>query len=155
MFPKPEWIPVIVEDINIIAERLRSYTGGSRAFVVYEYGTTVFSDTSLARNDEDYNTTLDFVTQQAPDFKVIPMNDGNFLVRFARTVSGLVLRDFYLEHVDGIRSSVEKKGLLPGERLLTTSGDTINIEHYHAGVYARAKLYQDVAERNIKIRFIP
>lgn len=153
--PQPTWEPVDVESVSEIVERMRVYTDEKRAFVAYKFGTVVFSDSSSARSDVDYETTLMSVVHQPPDFKVMPMEDGNLLVRFAGPVSGLVLAKHYADRLDEIRSNVVSGGLLPGEQLVTPTEIKADKDHYFAGVYARAKLYRDTASRQIVERFVP
>ena len=94
--PRPGWKPECVEPIDLVVERMSEYTDRQRAFVTFSFGTVVFSDSQTARPDLDYETTLRAAVKQHPDFNVIPMNDGNLLVRFAGPVCGLVLREFFI-----------------------------------------------------------
>lgn len=153
--PMPAWKPELVEDVELVAEKLREYTNGGRAFVVYQCGTAVFSDTAAERPDQDYEATLVAVAHQAPDFSVLPMQGGNYLVRFAGPVCGLVLGAFYAEHAGEIRRQIELGGLLPGEQLMEGGERSNPVEHYYIGLFARAKLYRDVEGKNVAIRFAP
>jgi len=154
-FPRPTWKPESVEPIELVVERMSEYTDRQRAFVTFSFGTAVFSSSPTLRPDLDYEATLRAVVNQHPDFNVMPMNDGNLLVRFTGPVYGLVLRDFLIAHDAEIRSAVETGGLLPGERLLTTNQSDASDEHYYAGLYARAKLYSDVEACAIAHRYAP
>jgi hypothetical protein len=154
-YPRPSWEPVLVESPDKIAERLCDYTDRQRAFVVFKYGTAVFSDGVVQRSDADYRTTLLAAVQQTADFKVVPMKDGNLLVRFAGPVTGLVFIEFLTSHDAEIRAGVDLGGLLPGERVFAPDQNLSLIQHFYAGVYARAKLYRDVAEMTISKAFSP
>ena len=134
---------------------MSEYTDRQRAFVTFSFGTVVFSDSQTARPDLDYETTLRAAVKQHPDFNVIPMNDGNLLVRFAGPVCGLVLREFFITHVAEIRRGVHNGGLLQGEQLMTTDGSDASEEQYYGGLYARAKLYCDVEASEIVHRYVP
>ena len=153
--PQPAWKPDIVENVSSIVECMRTYTDEKRAFVAFKYGTIVFSNLSAPRPDSDYKATLMAVAHQSPDFKVIPMEDKNLLVRFTGPVSGLVLVDHYLANSSNIQRGVIDGGLLPGEQLITPSELAAPEDHYYAGLYARAKLYQDINSCQIVERFIP
>jgi hypothetical protein len=153
--PVPPWKPDLVEDVGLVTNKLRDYTNGVRAFVVYKCGTAVFSDTAAGRPDQDYEATLVAVGHQAPDFRVLPMKDGNYLVRFSGPVCGVVLGDFYGEHAKEIREKIGKGGLLPGEQVLDAREVSAPVEHYYIGLFARAKLYRDIEEKIIADRFIP
>ncbi len=150
----PAWKPEHVEDAELVAENMRRYTNRGRAFVVYRCGTVVFSDAATERPDQDYEATLVAVAHQAPDFKVIPM-DGDYLVRFAGPVCGLVMGKFYLEHANEIREKTISGGLLSGEQVMEIGDAPIPAEHRYIGLFARAKLYRDVSEKVIAVRFSP
>jgi len=153
--PKPDWMPVQVEKLADIEARICEYTSGKRAFVIYRASTVVFSDTSCPRDDGDYGATLENAVLQPPDFRVMPMQDGNYIVRFAGPVTGVVLTDFFKSNKDSILTGVTAGGLLPGEHLQTPNGQEVQTEHYYIGLYARAKLYADVASSIIVRRFCP
>lgn len=153
--PMPAWEPERVEDAELVAQKMREYTNGGRAFVVYQCGTTVFSDTATECPDLDYEATLFAVAHQAPDFRVMPMQDGNYIVRFAGPVCGLVMGDFYSEHANEIRGKIDSGGLLSGEQVMRAGEVPVPAEHYYIGLFARAKLYRDVNEKVIVVRFSP
>ena len=153
-YPRPTWQPTNVEDVDEIVERHIEYTDYQRAFVVFKWGTVVASDSTLARTDGDYMTTLMWVVNHSPDFNVISMNDENFVVRFRGPVSGIVLRGFFAVHSSEIYKGVDEGGSVPGEQLMSKEGQ-IDQETYYVGLYARAKMYRDAAEQTIVRRFVP
>ena len=153
--PEPIWKPSTVEAVEMVAAKMLEYTDRKRAFVVFSFGTVVFSDTRFARSDIDYCQTLLSAVQRPPDFRVILMNDRNLLVRFAGPVSGIVLNEFYLANKMAITSGVESGGLLPGETLVAPAETSVLLDHYIAGLYARAKLYSDVGTNRIASRIEP
>lgn len=153
--PMPAWKPELVEDTALVARKMREYTNDGRAFVVYQCGTVVFSDTAANHPDQDYEATLVAVAHQAADFNVMPMQDGNYLVRFAGPVCGLVVGDFYAAHAKEIKEKIESGGLLSGEQVMDAGEATAPVDHYYIGLFARAKLYRDVGEKIIAIRFDP
>lgn len=122
---------------------------------MYNFSTIVFSDTNEGKLDGEYTATLQAVTNMRPDFKVLDMNDYNFLVRFAGPVSGVVLRDFYDQNKLVIEKAVSEGGLLPGETLIFGENGSVPDVHYYTGLYARAKLYRDADNPQICVRFIP
>ena len=117
-FPQPSWIPDAFEDAVDVGERMQVYTSGRRAFVVYWSGTTVFSDSALQCEDEDYHHTMCDVVIRPPDFKVIPMEDANLMIRFAGPVCGLVFDKSYRANESKIIKYATSGGLLPGEAFL-------------------------------------
>jgi hypothetical protein len=131
------------------------YTDRKRAFVVFGFGTTVFSDSAAARSDDDYERTLKSVAIMHPDFRVVPMQDGNALVRFNGPVTGVVLADFYRANEATIRNGVVSGGMLENEVVVVAEKSDAEQRDFIAGLYARAKLYRDVEDCRIAQRFEP
>lgn len=155
-FPQPNWIPDAFEDAADVGERMQFYTNGRRSFVVYLSGTTVFSGSALQGEDDDYHQALCDVVSHSPDFKVMPMEDANLLIRFAGPVCGLVFEKFYRSNERQITEYATLGGLLPGEVFLSPADrESIPDLHYYAGLFGRAKLYRDVCELQIAYRFSP
>lgn len=152
--PRPTWKPCAVEGVADIGQCMKSYTNESRAFVIYSCGTTVFSESAMLHADDAFHRTLQAVVAHPPDFKVMAMEDGNFMVRFAGPVCGLVLSDHYEKHISDIMGNAAGC-LLPGESLLIPQNLMIPESHYYVGLYARAKLYADVDALKIEFRFTP
>lgn len=155
IIPKPTWIPDVFESASDIADRIKFYTSSRRAFVVYSYGTTVFSESALPRDDDAYHQTICNVVVHPPDFKVMPMEDANFMIRFSGPVCGLVFGSFYHNNKSMIIAGVTAGGLLHGETLLSPENPSVPESHYYAGIYGRAKLYRDVERLQIEWRFNP
>ena len=155
LMPKPLWRPDIIEDVTAIAQILMEYTSGTRAFVVYECGTAVFSDSAVGRLDQDYESTLVGVGHQPPDFKVVPMKSGNYLVRFFGPVCVLVIGEFFTKNFKEIKRELDKGGFLPGEKVVDIGQNPSPPDHYYIGLFARAKLYRDITDKVIAIRFVP
>jgi hypothetical protein len=153
--PRPTWSPRDVEGVADIANCMKTYTNESRAFVIYSYGTTVVAESAMLHEDDAFHRTLQAAVTGSPDFRVMAMNDGNFLVRFAGPVCGLVLADHYKMHQSDIMANAASGGLLPGELFLTPQHLPIPESHYYVGLYARAKLYADVDALEIALRFTP
>lgn len=151
--PKPSWTPVSVEPASDVESRACEYTNKQRAFAVYTSGTIVFSDSVQARPDDDYHSTLEAAVMQSPDFKVMPMEDGNYLVRFSGPVTGVVLSGFFKANRESIQAALIDGGLLPGEEIVAPVD--VPEEHYWVGLFARAKLYADARSLQIASRFTP
>lgn len=132
--PKPSWTPSLVEDLGAIEELAAVYSSGAHAFVVYGAGTVVFSDTAQPRGDGDYDATLEEVVNHPPDFKVMPMQDGNYLVRFAGPVTGIVIAEFFQQHEETILSGLNEGGLLPSEQLVAPDDSQTSDENYCVGL---------------------
>lgn len=147
------WKPSEFESPNEIVERFCSYTDRKRAFVVFSHGTVVFSDAEAARSDTDYVATLVQVTEDPPDFTVVPTKDSNFLIRFRGPVCGYVSRDFFCRHASAIRHELDVGGIFPCETLKLVHESSDAEEHYYVGLFARAKLFADVGSPFIAERF--
>lgn len=155
IYPRPKWKPRAVESPADILSRATAYTDYSRALVVYRWGTIVCSDSHLQRTDADYLDALTSVVHSAPDFDTILMNDNNYAVLFRTSATGIVLRDFFTDHFQEIRTNCLEGGRIEGEVLFAASDDRDNQETLIAGLYARAKLYCDAEDRVIAGRFVP
>lgn len=151
----PSWKPTHVESPANLAALAATYSSRARAFVVYRFGTVVYSDTSLARSDGDYNSTLVDAIRKAPSFNVREMQQGNYLILFDGPVTGLVEGYFYSQNREVIQCEVAKGGLLLGESVALADSFSAPDDHYYVGLYARAKLYRDVESCQIVQRFAP
>lgn len=149
------WQPTSVEDPATIAEVAAFYTNRSKAFVAYKSGTIVFSDTGSTRPDGDYDMSLLYAANEDRSFNVREMEDGNFVVRFKGTVTGIVLGSFYDAHREAIRIGVDAGALLPGEEVRPGTEAQLPKEHYYVGLYARSKLFVDAESLEICERFTP
>jgi hypothetical protein len=153
--PRPQWRPSNVESPSLIARAASSYTNSTRAFVVYGFGTVVFSDTNKERLDIEYDNTLKMAITMQPDFSVLEMSDHNYLIRFSGPVSGVVLKNFYESNKIIINDGVAAGGLSPGEKILPGDSRSMSDIYYSVGLYARVKLYCDADDPQIFFRFVP
>lgn len=153
--PVLSWQPAVTERAEEVCALAANYTSGRRAFVVFRSGTVVYSDSERHREDADYVATLEAAIAQSPDFKVMPMQDGNLLVRFAGPVAGIVVASFYAANSDVIAKGIVEGGFLPGESVIAGGASEPSEHQYRAGLYARAKMYADAVHPEIAARYSP
>jgi hypothetical protein len=145
-YPRITWKPDIDVGVGAIASKIAFFTGNQKPFVVYKNGTCIFPSIVDENCDEHCNEFLKAVVFQRPDFEVSKMEDGSYLVSFAGPVYALVLNDEYEKNRDYIVASINQGGLLPGEKILSGNSKDAPVDHYYIGLFARARLYADVAE---------
>jgi hypothetical protein len=152
-YPRPSWRPEYIVKNGDVVDKISLYTNHQKPFVIYENGTCVFPSII----DENLQFTCDEiltnVVMSSPDFKVNKMNDGNFMVSFLGPVYSLVFEDTFNKNKKNIIESVDAKGLLSGEKVISSSDSSSPLDHYYIGLYARAYLYMDAADRHI-VNFI-
>lgn len=153
--PVLSWQPTVTESAEEVRKLAANYTNGRRAFVVFRSGTVVYSDSERHREDADYIATLEAVIVQSPDFKVVPLQDGNLLVRFTGPVTGIVVASFYAANSDSIAKGIVEGGFLPGESIIAGESSEPSEQQYRAGLYARAKMYADAVHPEIAARHCP
>ena len=129
------------------------YTDRRKGFLVYEHGTAVFDDSPSGPDIITCNASLLEVVTHHPDFSVMPMRDGNFIVRFRGPVYGLVDGVFARQNPQQLMSEALKLGLLPSEALLQSNDEAIKAGHHAIGLYARASLYLDAEWQVVVGRF--
>jgi hypothetical protein len=95
------------------------------------------------------NDRLRAVTMRDPDFQVQRHADGNYLVTFKGGVGGLMPGDILHENLAHLRHEARSVGMLRSERLLTEEvGEDSELDMV-AGLYVRARLYQDVEDMEV------
>jgi len=154
-YPKPAWRPIRAEAPDWFVERMAHYTDKRKGFLAYAHGTAVFDDNASGPDVIACNASLLKVVTHSPDFSVMPMRDGNFLVTFRGPVFGLVDGGFVKQNQQQLLVDAMKYGLLPGEALLPPSADVVKAGHHVIGLYARANLYLDAESNVIAGRFNP
>jgi hypothetical protein len=152
-YPRPSWRPIRREGPDWFVDRMAHYTDRQKGFLVYQHGTAVFDDSLSEPDVAACNTALLDVVTHHPDFSIMPMRDGNFLVSFRGPVFGLVDGEFVEQSQQQLLSDAMKHGMFPGEALLPPSADAVKAGHHAIGLYARANLYLDAESQVVVGRF--
>jgi hypothetical protein len=148
-YPRPSWSPEIFVDINSIAEKMSNFTGDKKPFSIFKNGTCVFPSFTGEKVNSHCIELLTEVVLQPPNFNVSKMNEGSYLVSFLSPVYSLVLDSEYKNNRDFIIDSINTGGLFPSEELLPSGDIKIPKDHYYIGLFARARLYNDVVNKEI------
>jgi hypothetical protein len=154
-YPKPPWKPVRIEPPAWHVDRLAHYTDRRKGFAVYQHGTAVFDGNSKSPDIAQCNARLVDVVTHSPDFSVVEMRDGCFLVSFRGSVFAVVDGEFVGKNRQWLLTNAKAYGLFPSEKLLAPSAKAINAGHHAIGLFARANLYLDVEDQIVVARFSP
>lgn len=154
-YPTPAWRPIRGESTDWFVDRMAHYTDQRMCFLVYAHGTSVFDHSIEGPSLAVCTASLMDVVTHTPDFSVMPMRDGNYLVSFRGPVFGLVSGEFVKQNQQQLLSDAPRLGMLPGEALLQPSRDAVAAGHHLIGLYARANLYLDAESRTVVGRFTP
>lgn len=147
-YPKPSWKPTIAPPVNWIIERLQVHLHGKR-FVVFSNGTCVIWQGTGEPNKKESEEILLSVVNNNPDFKVRRHPDGDFLVTFRGGVGGVVSNEFLEKNMPELRADAYNKGKIQSEFFQTENNENYDDIELIAGLYVRARLYQDVESMNI------
>lgn|SRR5581483_2451239 len=146
-YPRPSWHPAYPLDVEWTVSHLLKYLGEKRPFYVFSKGTCVAGGEGKLLDLKSCEEKLFSVVNAQPDFRVRKFPDGNFLVGFRGPVVGLVSGIFLKDNFEILRKDARLRGYLPGERFLSEEGgDGLELI---AGIYARARLFDDVSSLTV------
>lgn len=154
-YPRLTWRPTRTESREWFVDRMSHYTNRLKAFLLYRHGTVVYDGGPNGPSPAVCDAALADVVTHSPDFSVMPMLDGNFLVRFRGPVFGLVSGAFAKENMARISAEATSRGLLPGEAILQPDAALVKAGHHVIGLYARASLYLDAESPIVVAKFVP
>ena len=146
----PDWRPDIVQPLDRVVERLRSYTDDKRDLAVFEHGTAVLLPDGLddAAADAFARRALHDATHRHPDMTPVPMNDGNLLVRYGERVANVVMYEVAVQHRDTIDAN-HLRALVAGEMLLTPQGANLFDDFGKQALFGRCYLFMDAQAPNV------
>jgi len=93
--------------------------------------------------------TLLSVVDNSPDFKVRMHPSGDILVTFKGGVGGVISSEFLKSHMNALRAEAFSKGKIGSEFFKTEGNENYDDIELIAGLYIRARLFQDVESKNI------
>lgn len=150
-FVKPAWQPTMITDIDWTAKKLQKYLAGKR-FTLFSHGTCVVWPQNHDLSDSDCIQSLLSIVTNPPDFKVRQHVDGDFLVTFKGGVGSVVAGDWLTQNIATLAADALAQGKLPKEKFITELDESVDDIELIAGLYARARLYQDVHNRVVLVR---
>lgn len=133
-----EWEPVNKTPLSAIETRMLGYTKGQGGITILGNGTLL----SLTKGEDDVEDARKAMNEARfiTDFRVIPLNEGGFMVAFHDAVAVFVGEDEYHEQRSEIVARLAQLRF-PGEALFAPQGDPP--ENLLVGLYARGKLQKD------------
>ncbi|MBT2745794.1 MULTISPECIES: hypothetical protein [unclassified Lysobacter] len=143
-YPRPLWRPTIVPANEwIIGEAKKRFSG--KQFVVFQNGTcVVWQQSPQSFDPHACQREMLAVVTNAPDFKVRKSAAGDFLVTFRGGVGGLMPANILRDH-PAVRAEALNGGRLESELFaIDDSGVDEDETLLVAGLYVRARLYQDL-----------
>ena len=138
--PQIKWRPTTIVSADALIKAMLLYASDRGNFRIYENGTVLFIK---AESDDEPNAhrcleELAFI----PDFRVMPMKDGNYMVSPHSIGAALILADELQQQLDDLKHH-QAEAIYPGEAFL--QGD----ENLPVGLIGRAKIYRDALEKNL------
>lgn len=142
--PVPDWKPNIVQPLDMIIERVRHYTSGSRDFAVFTNGTVAVlpADLDDAAATMHAKEALRRVFHAHPDMNPMNMKDGNVLVQYNHGVATVVLFEVTEANWQAIEDN-HQRALATHEVLVTPRGHNIFDELGKKALFGRCFMFMD------------
>jgi len=129
--------PARTESPSCAVKAISGYMDESALFVLFEHGTALLLKPELDRPEVIAGAMRE--VRMKPDFNVMPMRDGNFLVWIASPVCVFISSSEATELMALLKAD-PTVALFPGESFLAAPK---NPDHYLIGLAARAKAHAD------------
>lgn len=142
---RPIWRPDTFSTCEWTNCYLMKYLGG-RSFTQYSHGTCAIWIGEEILDLNEANQRLKIAASQHPDFRVQRHIDGNYLVTFKGSIGGIMSGELLMANLGKLRQEALTLGVLPNEKFLIDHRDSEEELDMIAGLYVRARLYQDSEE---------
>lgn len=148
--PVPDWKPTIKQPIEKILECLKSYTGGTKEFVVFQHGTCVVLEEGMNNEqaEEFAKEVLHNIFNAHPDMNPIAMKDGNVLVSYNYPAVSLVLNEIAEQYWSEINKN-HQAALATSEVLITPLGSNVFDEFGKKALFGRCFMFMDAQDPKI------
>ena len=138
--PQIKWRPTPHVTPDALIEAMLFYASDRGNFRIYENGTVLFIK---AENDNDTNAhrcleELAFI----PDFRVVPMKNGNYMVSPHSVSAALILAEELDQQLQDLKQN-QNDAIYPGESFLQADANL------PVGLVGRAKIYRDALEKKL------
>ena len=133
------WEPKNLTPLCDIAERMESYVEGRSGVTILENGTLLF----VNKGDNDIENARKALNEarHLADFRVLPLNEGDYLVALHKAVAVYVSQKEFEQIRPDILARLEELKF-PSEELIMPEGDSEN--DFLIGLYGRGKLQRDI-----------
>lgn len=142
--PVPAWRPSFGQPLKQIVDRISSYTGDKRDFVVFRNGTCVILEdgTSDADAMSFAHKVLSDIFNFHPDMNPSPMDDGNILVRYNHPAANVIIREIAQAHWKEVEER-HLDALATSEVLMTPLGSNKFDDFGKQALLGRAYMFMD------------
>jgi hypothetical protein len=142
--PVPDWKPNIIQPLDLIVERVRHYTNGTRDFAVFTNGTVAVLPTGLDENRAKVHAkeALQRVFHAHPDMNPLNMKDGNVLVQYNHDVATVVLSEITEANWQAIEDN-HQRALATHEVLITPLGHNVFDQFGKKALFGRCFMFMD------------
>lgn len=141
-YAKPDWKPELAADIGWTITQMQKHLRG-QPYTLFNHGTCVVWPSGEPLSDQQARLTLQRVAQGQPDFKIRKQPDGDLLVTFRGGVGGIMSGQLLKAHFPALKAQALTQGFLDNESLQLPEGETADEMDLVAGLYVRARLFQD------------
>ena len=142
--PVPDWKPAIVQPLDLIVERVRHYTNGSRDFALFTNGTVAVLPPGLDENRAKIHAkgALQRVFHAHPDMNPMNMKDGNVLVQYNHDVATVVLSEVTEANWQAIEDN-HQRAIATYEVLITPLGHNVFDQLGKKALFGRCFMFMD------------
>jgi len=141
-YSKPDWKPELAADTGWTIAQLQKHLRG-QPYTLFRHGTCVVWPNGAPLTDEQSRQTLQRVAQGQPDFKIRKHPDGDLLVTFRGGVGGIMSGQLLKKNFSTLKTQALTQGFLANETLQLPKGEQADEMDLVAGLYIRARLFQD------------
>jgi hypothetical protein len=147
--PAISWRPSKPTVSSVAQDAIAYYMDHEARFVLFENGTALLLKPELDQPEIISGAMSELKFK--PDFEVMPMKDGNFLVWLASPVCVFISAAEAIELIDELKKN-SSAALFPGESFVANPQ---NPDHYFVGLAGRAKGQLDAKEQKQVARYEP
>ena len=140
-----KWCPPRLMSDEQLISTVMTYTGPGRTFRLYKNGTVLLVKPEFD-TDSDASRCLEHL-QFIPDFKALPLKDGNFMVSPHEIAFVVVTRQELDEQIASLNANREG-AMFPGEAFLNADANL------PIGLIGRAKINNDAFEQELLLHHI-
>ncbi len=148
--PVPAWKPAIKQPLDVIVDRLKYYTNGSRDIAVFENGTCVILEDGLTDKQAEVFAmdVLSKIFNFHPDMRPQNMDDGNILVQYNHPAVNVVIDELTRVHWSEIERH-HQKALATDEVLITPLGSNVFDDFGKKALFGRCFMFMDAQSPKI------
>jgi len=133
----------------VARDAIARYMDYKARFALFENGTALLFKAAMDHEEAIVGAMTEL--RFRPDFNVMPMKDGNYLVWLASAVCVFVSSEEAALAIESLRHD-HTSALFSGEAFV---GSSTNPDHHLIGLAGRAKGHRDSFEQRLILRYVP